>query len=321
MDALAKLQAEIAKKKKKDTTNTGEKNAGPAKKWKRKADIEAERKRQYLAEEAEFEEAQKAKRRKQQEARDALSARISKHGDDEVRTESEERTKNDQGDKAEETDETPKSTTDVQHDEKASTTVAASDSKADAKTAKVVKSEDDEDETPASVEQGPPNETDYCREDYVAACVKHYLSLWRQEVDAMKAEEKRTREGRAVVTAFSQTVSWLGHLQRLLSKRQLKKDVLDGLRNIFAAVRMREYARANQVYLEQLAIGNAPWPMGATMVGIHARAAREKISEHKIAHVMNDEQTRKYIQCVKRLITVAERHYLTGGVGADATEL
>jgi len=35
------------------------------------------------------------------------------------------------------------------------------------------------------------------------------------------------------------------------------------------------------------------------MVGIHARTAREKIAEGKIAHVMNDEETRKYIQAVK----------------------
>lgn len=35
------------------------------------------------------------------------------------------------------------------------------------------------------------------------------------------------------------------------------------------------------------------------MVGIHARTAREKIGEGKIAHVMNDEPTRKFIQAVK----------------------
>jgi pre-mRNA-splicing factor 18 len=38
----------------------------------------------------------------------------------------------------------------------------------------------------------------------------------------------------------------------------------------------KNYRAANEIYLT-LAIGNAPWPMGVTMVGIHERSAREKI--------------------------------------------
>lgn len=45
------------------------------------------------------------------------------------------------------------------------------------------------------------------------------------------------------------------------------------------------------------------------MVGIHERSAREKISATSTAHVMHDEQTRKYLQAVKRLITFAQRRY------------
>jgi len=32
-----------------------------------------------------------------------------------------------------------------------------------------------------------------------------------------------------------------------------------------------------------LAIGNAPWPMGVTMVGIHERAGRSKINTLTVA--------------------------------------
>lgn len=53
--------------------------------------------------------------------------------------------------------------------------------------------------------------------------------------------------------------------------------------------------QANDVYL-QMAIGNAPWPIGVTMVGIHARTGREKIFAQHVAHVLNDETQRKYIQ-------------------------
>lgn len=61
----------------------------------------------------------------------------------------------------------------------------------------------------------------------------------------------------------------------------------------------RQYQRANDSYL-RLSIGNAPWPIGVTMVGIHERSAREKISSDQVAHVLNDEVSRKYIQSLKR---------------------
>ena len=55
--------------------------------------------------------------------------------------------------------------------------------------------------------------------------------------------------------------------------------------------------QANDAYLE-MAIGNAPWPIGVTMVGIHARTGREKIFDRNVAHVLNDETQRKYIQVI-----------------------
>ena len=63
-------------------------------------------------------------------------------------------------------------------------------------------------------------------------------------------------------------------------------------------MRDRNYLAANDVYLK-LAIGNSPWPIGVTSVGIHERSAREKIS-HVMnssgkAHIMNDEATRKWV--------------------------
>jgi len=72
----------------------------------------------------------------------------------------------------------------------------------------------------------------------------------------------------------------------------------------------REYTRANEAYL-LLAIGNAAWPMGVTMVGIHERAGREKIFSQQVAHVLNDESQRKYIQSIKRLMTYCQRLYPT----------
>lgn len=60
-----------------------------------------------------------------------------------------------------------------------------------------------------------------------------------------------------------------------------------------------------------MAIGNAPWPIGVTMVGIHARTGREKIFSKNVAHVMNDETQRKYIQGLKRLMTKCQEYFPT----------
>ncbi|MFS7948193.1 putative pre-mRNA-splicing factor 18 [Helianthus anomalus] len=73
----------------------------------------------------------------------------------------------------------------------------------------------------------------------------------------------------------------------------------------------RDYAAASDHYI-RIAIGNSRWPIGATMVGIHERSAREKIHTNNVAHVMNDETTRKYLTSFKRLLTFCERHHPTG---------
>lgn len=68
-----------------------------------------------------------------------------------------------------------------------------------------------------------------------------------------------------------------------------------GMREIVQCMVQREYINANDAYL-RMAIGNAAWPIGVTNVGIHSRTGREKIFSQNIAHVLNDETQRKYIQ-------------------------
>lgn len=148
-------------------------------------------------------------------------------------------------------------------------------------------------------------------EDYVRHEIEKFVALWERDVNEMPIERRQTNKGRTAAATLEQTKDWLNPLLRRLRKRKVPSKILEALVNIFKAVEEREYVRANSFYYEQLAIGNAPWPMGATMVGIHARAAREKIGEDKIAHVMNDEESRKYIQGLKRLITLAQSHFPT----------
>lgn len=70
----------------------------------------------------------------------------------------------------------------------------------------------------------------------------------------------------------------------------------------------KDYIRAHDKYIE-LAIGNSPWPMGVTMVGIHERSGRSKIYQSQVAHILNDDTTKKYLQSVKRIISLVQRKY------------
>lgn len=46
---------------------------------------------------------------------------------------------------------------------------------------------------------------------------------------------------------------------------------------------------------------------------MHERQGRQHIREDKVAHVMNDETMRKYLQSVKRLITFGQRVFPATG--------
>ncbi|BBH10289.1 hypothetical protein Prudu_023039 [Prunus dulcis] len=88
----------------------------------------------------------------------------------------------------------------------------------------------------------------------------------------------------------------------------LQDDIRRALMVVVRCCMKRDYLAAMDQYIK-LAIGNAPWPIGVTMVGIHERSAREKIYTNSVAHIMNDETTRKYLQSVKRLMTFCQRRY------------
>merc|ERR1711998_543492 len=94
-------------------------------------------------------------------------------------------------------------------------------------------------------------------------------------------------------------------------------DVLKGIWLMIQAMKERNYIHADAILVNTIAIGNAPWPIGVTQVGIHTKsAAREKIStthlnKNAAAHVMGDEVTRKYLHGLKRLLTVLQRLYPT----------
>lgn len=108
------------------------------------------------------------------------------------------------------------------------------------------------------------------------------------------------------VKIFHSTVEDIWPLILALYRGTLPAELIRKLANIADMCDERNYVKAHDVYLS-IAIGNAAWPMGVTMVGIHERAGRSRIASSEIAHLLNDETVRKYVQMVKRLLTLSEK--------------
>ncbi|KAJ3615504.1 hypothetical protein Zmor_016359 [Zophobas morio] len=109
---------------------------------------------------------------------------------------------------------------------------------------------------------------------------------------------------------YNQTKAYLQPLMEKLQLRTLDEDMAFFFSQIVTCCLKREYIEADELYMK-LSIGNAAWPIGVTMVGIHARTGREKIFSGKVAHVLNDEEQRKYIQAFKRLVTFCAKKFPT----------
>uniref|UniRef100_A0A0D6QV10 Pre-mRNA-splicing factor 18 n=1 Tax=Araucaria cunninghamii TaxID=56994 RepID=A0A0D6QV10_ARACU len=152
------------------------------------------------------------------------------------------------------------------------------------------------------------NFDDLCDEDKILVFFKRLLNEWEQELEDRPEAEKRTGRGKSMVATFKQCARYLKPLFKFCRKKCLPDDIRQALLVVVECCMKRDYLAAMDQYIK-LAIGNAPWPIGVTMVGIHERSAREKIYTNSVAHIMNDETTRKYLQSIKRLMTLCQRRY------------
>ncbi|KAH0656160.1 hypothetical protein KY285_031042 [Solanum tuberosum] len=165
----------------------------------------------------------------------------------------------------------------------------------------------DQDKDGEDLKRMKTNFEDLCDEDKILVFYKKLLNEWNQELDDMSSEAKN----QTVVATLMQCARDLNPLFDLCRKRLLNHDIRKALVVMVECCMNREYSAAMDQYLNKIAIGNAPWPIGVTMVGIHERSAREKIHTNSVAHVMNDETTRKLLHSVKRLVTFCQRRYPT----------
>lgn len=140
--------------------------------------------------------------------------------------------------------------------------------------------------------------------------IQFLLKMWGNQLNNRSPAEKMGVRGKLACATYTQTQVYLKPLLRKLKTKTLPEDISDSLTEITRYMLDRDYIQASDAYL-QMAIGNAPWPIGVTMVGIHARTGREKIFSKNVAHVMNDKTHRKCLQGLKRLMTKCQQYFPT----------
>jgi pre-mRNA-splicing factor 18 len=111
---------------------------------------------------------------------------------------------------------------------------------------------------------------------------------------------------REQVAFFVANTADLALMLTSLREQTLPLRIVEWLQAIMTCLQRGDLQGATTTYLE-LAIGNAPWPIGATMVGIHERSSREKLFSEKLAHIMDDQQRKRAILSVKGLISFARQ--------------
>ena len=155
------------------------------------------------------------------------------------------------------------------------------------------------------------HDENHCSESArILSFIKRMLKEWDNYIAEFTDAQRFSQEGRKELKTYKQCKQSFATLLKLLKYNSVASAILQKVEKILIFCEQREYVKAAEAYLE-LAVGNEPWPIGVTSVGIHARKGRERINAENVAHVMNDEVQRRYITSIKRLLAFCQRKYPT----------
>ena len=135
---------------------------------------------------------------------------------------------------------------------------------------------------------------------------KTLLRQWEEDLAQRPDSIKRTAVGKNETKTLKQCKDYIRPLFKECKRRELAEDLETHLFKIVTYCEEGEFVKAHDSYID-VAIGRAAWPIGVTMVGIHARSGRAKIESSNVAHVMNSELHRKYLTSVKRLMSYDQK--------------
>ncbi|KAL7519184.1 hypothetical protein ACHAWX_003973 [Stephanocyclus meneghinianus] len=161
---------------------------------------------------------------------------------------------------------------------------------------------------PSSPKPHTPSETQPINDPpkQIYRYLKSLLRQWENDLSLRTDAVKRTAAGKNETKTLKQCKDYIRPLFQMCKRRELETNMQNHLLKIVTYCEQGEFVKAHDAYLD-VAIGRAAWPIGVTMVGIHARSGREKIGSANVAHVMNSELHRKYLTSVKRLMSYDQR--------------
>ena len=111
---------------------------------------------------------------------------------------------------------------------------------------------------------------------------ENYGKIRNQNLDSIKRKNlEKFRKLRKMMEKFKETQLHVQPLIELCKTYRLNKEILKCLYHASHFAFNRDYVKATDHYM-QIAIGNNPWPIGVTMVGVHERAGRSRIFTHVI---------------------------------------
>ncbi|WBW75493.1 U5 snRNP-associated protein Prp18 [Schizosaccharomyces osmophilus] len=140
----------------------------------------------------------------------------------------------------------------------------------------------------------------------VVTFLRRGIFVWDKILTSKPTSELNSPEAQGQLKIFRQAKQDLETLIRLLIDGTLNDNIVSKIAEICYLCQRKEFVKANDVYL-QLTIGNAPWPIGVTMVGIHERSAHQRLQRDPNTSILKDEKKRKCLQALKRFITFSER--------------
>jgi len=152
--------------------------------------------------------------------------------------------------------------------------------------------------------------------DFIRAWCRKSLKAWEKELGEKPAESKSTAVVKTELAAHRQCRRDVRPLQKRLRMYVMDGWLLDKIHVIVKAAHDLRYRDANEAYLD-LSIGKAAWPVGLgcggsmlmeDAIGLHDRFNRNG-QVKDIAFALNDDVTRKFVQALKRLMSVAQRYW------------
>jgi len=339
MDFASVMAAEISKKRKPEPASSKSSTEPTPKKYMKRSEIEAQRRREYEEEQKrlERERREKAERKRQEEEeernrREATKAKQKQLAEEKRRRKEEEEEANRLEKEGPLTKEGPDGSDEANSSEAMTEAEAIEKLRSMGEPARLfaethsqkvrrlkrllaaLEIKNREATPPLSEEEmmlNPddiPNDKDKVYRQ-LAAWFALVLSEWDIALESRPAALKDSFQGKAAANSMIQAKTYMVPLFRHFKQKDLHEDIYTKVCEIVVEAQARRYVRANDVYL-RLSIGNAAWPIGVTMVGIHERSAREKLHEKGLAaHIMSDEVTRKFLQSIKRCLSFCQTRW------------